>query len=138
LRRLVDPTVALALSVVVINLAAVVAYTIQGEALGPGFLAVVGLCDLAVGIVALLRALGNGIRRAHPGRALGDATVALGLVTPLLVIWPDPIFAVARLVAPDGGQAIGEGFIAIFAALSVIVAGAAVVSLLRVDRRRSA
>jgi len=52
------------------------------------------------------------------------------------VIWPAPIFAAARLVAPADGQAIGEAFIMIFAALWATIASVAIASRLRFEQRR--
>lgn len=120
MRRLVNPTVGLALSILIINLGGLVALAARGEAFGHDILTIVGLCDVAVGAIALLR-------------SLRDSAVALGLVTLVVVIWPDPIFAAARFVAPADGQAIGEAFIIILAALWVIITGVAIARLLRGD-----
>ena len=136
-RLLVNPTVGLVLSILVINLAALVAYAVAGEALGHDILAIVGLCDATVGVIVLLRAVGEGMRQAHPRHSLGASVVAPALVTLLFVIWPFPIHEAARLVAPADGQAIGEAFITIYAALWAIIASVAIASRLRFEQRRS-
>jgi hypothetical protein len=136
-RRLVHPTAGFALSILIINLAALVVLAITGEAIFHQIAAIVGLCDATVGVILLLRALGEGMRDSDPGRFLGDSAVALWLVTPLLLIWPDPIYVAGRLVSLADGQAIGEGFITIFVALSAIIFGVAIVSALRFDQPRS-
>ena len=127
----------LALAVLIVNIAGLVALAVRGEASGHDILAIVGLADATVGVIALVRAL-SVVRHAHPGRSLGGSAVALGLVTLLFLPWPDPIFAAARLVAPSSGQTVGEGFIAILAASWAILTGLAIASLLRPAPRRSA
>jgi hypothetical protein len=136
-RRLVNPNVGLPLSILVINLAALVAYAIRGEALGLDILAIIGLCDATVGVIVLLLAVGEGMRHAHPERSLGASVVAPGLVTLLFVIWPYPIFEAARRITLADGQAIGEAFITIYAALWVIIASVAIASRLRFAQQRS-
>ena len=126
----------LALAVLVINFAGLVALGLRGEASGHEILAIVGLGDATVGVIALVRALGV-VRHPHPGRSLGGSAVALGLVTMLFLLWPDPIFAAARLIAPSGGQSVGEGFIAILAVSWAILTGVAIATLLRPAPRRS-
>ena len=137
MRRLVNPTVGFALSILIINLAGLLALAVRGEASGHDILTTVGLCDATVGVITLLRALDGGMWHPHAGRSLGTSAVAPGFVTLLFVIWPDPVIAAARLVAPADGQAIGEMFIMIFAALWVIIAGVAIGSRLRFELRRS-
>jgi hypothetical protein len=136
-RRLVNPTVGLPLSILVTNLAALVAYAVAGEALGLDILAIVGLCDATVGVIVLLRAVGVGMRHAHPERSLGASVVAPGLVTLLFVIWPYPILEAARRITLADGQAIGEAFITIYAALWVIIASVAIASRLRFAQQHS-
>jgi len=136
-RRLLNPTVGLVLSILVINLAALVAYAVAGEALGHDVLVIVGLCDATVGVIVLLRAVGAGMRHAHPERSLGASAVAPGLVTLLFVMWPFPIFEAARLFAPGDGQAIGETFITIYAAFWAIIASVAIASRLTFEQQLS-
>ena len=107
-RRLVNPTVALVLAILIINVGGLVALAAGGEAPGRDILAVVGLCNVTASAVALLR-------------SLRESAVPLGLITLVALIWPDPIFAAARLVAPAEGQAVGEAFTIILATLCFII-----------------
>ena len=111
-RRLVNPTVALVLAILIINLSGLVALAVRGEAPGHDILAIVGLCNVTAAATAVLR-------------SLRDSAVPLGLVTLVVLIWPDPIFAAARLVAPAEGQAVGEAFTIILATLCFIIIGVA-------------
>ncbi len=119
-RRFVNPTVGLALLILIINVGGLVSIAAKGEAFGRDILTIVGICDVTVGAIAL-------------ARSLRDSAVALGVVTLVVLIWPDPIFAAARLVAPAAGQAVGESFIISLAALWVIITGVAIARLLRGD-----
>lgn len=119
-RRFVTPTVGLALLILIINVGGLVAIAASGEAGGRDILAIVGLCDAAAGAIALVR-------------SLRDSAVGLGVVTVVVLVWPDPILAAARVVAPTSGQAVGEAFIISLAALWLITTGVAVARLLRGD-----
>lgn len=119
-RRPVNPSVGLALLILVINVGGLVAIAAMGEAVGRDILTIVGLCDATVGAIAVQR-------------SLHDSAVGLGVVTVIVLLWPDPILAAARLVAPAAGQAVGEAFIISLAALWVITNCVAVARLLRGD-----
>jgi len=136
-RRLVNPTVGLPLLILAINLAAWVAYAIRGEALGLDIVAIVGLCDATVGVIVLLRAVGEGMRHAHAERSFGASVVAPGLVTLFFVILPDAIREAARRITLADGQAIGDAFITIYAALWLIIASVAIASRLRFEQQHS-
>jgi hypothetical protein len=136
-RRLINPTVGLPLLILAITLAAWVAYAIRGEALGLDILAIVGLCDATVGVIVLLRAMGEVIRRAHPRHSLGASVVAPGFVALFFAILPDAIREAARRITLADGQAIGDAFITTYVALWLIIASVAIASRLRFEQQHS-
>jgi hypothetical protein len=117
----------LALAILAINVAGLIAIAFGGEASGHATLAVVGLGDVVLGGVSLVRALRDARGDPRLGRPVRRSVIlAPGLLVVVLAFWPDPLFAAARVVTPDDGQAIGGVFVLAYAVLWAVIAGVAI------------